>query len=183
MRIETLNTQTQNETFVLYSEYEDRHMPAKHFWKWNGNNWTTSRTDFLINFLNKYHDFVKCDKRSEWLYQNENEIILFEMFNCLSNKVVLPDWAVNLMGCFDNKKRYLIHKIYTTSYSNSIRYPSASYPFSRYKHILTHKYLKQYFAEFPAKLREAKLLALDQEFIKNLKIRKQRVRKIVRVAA
>jgi hypothetical protein len=183
MKIETLNPQTQNETFVLYSEYEDRGMPAKHFWKWNGKNWTTTRVDFLINFLNEYHDCVKCDNRSEWLYQNEDSILIHEMYNCHTKKVKLPDWVVNLIGYYEKNGKYYIYSDYKTTQSGNIRNPSSAWSKSIYKHVKTHKYLKHYFMEFPAKLREAKLLALDKDFMKNMKIRKQRTPKKVRIAA
>lgn len=183
MKVVTLNPQTQNEAFVLYSEYEERHMPKKYFWKWNGGHWSTNRIDFLINFLNEYYEHVDCDKRSEWLYQNENSILIHEMYSCYTKKVILPDWVVNLIGYYKKNSKYYIYSDYKTTQSEKIRNPSSAWSKSIHKHVKTHKYLKQYFDEFPAKLREAKLLTLDQEFLKNMKVRKQRTPKKVGGAA
>lgn len=168
MKIETLNAQTATETFVLYSEYDERRMPAKYYWKWNGNNWTTNRIDFLINFLNEYYELVDCDQRSKWLYINEEDVIIYEMYRCHLNKEKLPNWVANLIGYYKKNKKYYIYSEYCTTYSYSISKPTGRNPLNLHSHVRTHKYLKMFFDEFPSKLRQAKLLELNEDFIKEI---------------
>ncbi len=168
MRIEAINPQTQNETFVLYSEYEDRGMPKKYFWKWNGSNWTTTRIDFLINFMNEYYELVDFDKRSEWLFMNDEDLIIYEMYRCHLNREKLSDCMANLIGYYKKNKKYYIYSDYSTTYSYSISKPTLRNPLNLHNHVKTHKYLKMFFEEFPAKLRQAKLLELNVDFMKEI---------------